>query len=214
MLSLPSYFAALPRPRRHHFCADSDKGYFKHPKMNTLCTACRGEFSGADCASSGSTLTTLVVKPGHWRAHQTSDDIRKCPVSEYCLGGNDTDVLAQCGVGHVGPYCSLCEDGWYLGLDTGCAECVPPTPRVYLVSASIFVATLLGILLLRKLLDFMSDKLKARLNTVVKVLFVFSQILVQFPSIFGVRFPSIFANMLDWLSVPTLSFSFTTGIEW
>ena len=74
-------------------------------------------------------------------------------MGEYCLGGNSTDANAQCGVGHVGPYCSLCEDGWYLGLDTGCAECVPPTPRVYLVSASIFVATLLGILLLRKLLE-------------------------------------------------------------
>ena len=89
-----------------------------------------------------------------------------------------------------------------------------PRPAPGMSEASIFVATLVGILLLRKLLDFMGEKRKERVNTVLKVLFVFSQVLVQFPSIFGVRFPTIFAGVLEWLSVPTLSFSFTTGTEW
>ena len=47
----------------------------------------------------------------------------------------------------------------------------------------------------------------------LKVLFVASQILVECEPVFGVRFPNLFASFLAPLSVPTLSFNLSTGVE-
>lgn len=135
-------------------------------------------YSGADCASTGSTLKGLILKPDHWRAHQTSDDIKDCIVEGICLGGNDT--YAQCKYGHLGPMCTLCIDNWFKTIDEGCSECESLSVRFFIAAAGVLVAVVVLLFLLKKLHSYMSPRTEERAKTVLKVLFVSSQILVEF----------------------------------
>ena len=142
-----------------------------------------------------------------------SDDIKECAGEDICRGGNDTS--AQCREGHRGPYCSICVERWFEALDERCNECEGGLSlKFYLVALAVLAAIVAVVVGLKKLSSCMSPRLQARAKTVLKVLFVSSQILVEFEPVFGVRFPAVFGTFLDWLSIPALSFfSLTTGLE-
>lgn len=106
--------------------------------------------SGLDCNSTGSTLETLKLLPGFWRASLTSSVIHECPYPKYCIGGkgiseNSTifesnlngsrralsvwsDAL-YCADGHTGPFCAVCIEGYSKGSDGMCTLCTESETR-------------------------------------------------------------------------------------
>jgi hypothetical protein len=72
------------------------------------------------CESYGLTLSTLPLKPGHWRTSLTSPDLLECPNS-YCAGGATEE--SYCVTGHTGPYCAVCGPGYSGSAAGGCSRC-------------------------------------------------------------------------------------------
>ena len=81
-----------------------------------------GGGGGTNCSQPGSTLASLKVRPGFWRAGNTSRRVRKCVLhAASCIGG---EVGVQCGVGHAGPLCDICKENYHGGRGRACEECV------------------------------------------------------------------------------------------
>jgi hypothetical protein len=59
---------------------------------NKTCKSCEDH---AVCSLIGSTISTLQLKPGYWRASNGTTDIRKCWVAEACLGTNTTSTTTN-----------------------------------------------------------------------------------------------------------------------
>jgi len=120
------------------------------------CKAC--DAVSMDCSAGGASLESLVLRPGFFRASSNTTDVRRCPIPEACVGGDGTTpapgnalaaangteaaVVNYCAPHHMGPYCALCEDGFYLDVDQRCAACsgVSVLPTVGLVAAVVAIA--------------------------------------------------------------------------
>mmetsp|Transcript_10844 Transcript_10844/g.36820 ORF Transcript_10844/g.36820 Transcript_10844/m.36820 type:complete len:1652 (+) Transcript_10844:467-5422(+) len=101
------------------------------------CKAC--DAVSMDCSAGGASLESLVLRPGFFRASSNTTDVRRCPIPEACVGGDGTTpapgnalaaangteaaVVNYCAPHHMGPYCALCEEGFYLDADRRCAAC-------------------------------------------------------------------------------------------
>jgi len=98
---------------------------------NRSCVKCRS--IGVDCSKPGSTLASLKVDKGFWRADRGTAAMLQCPVPAACIGsgsnnngstGNGTN--SSCAVGHHGPLCAVCDPGYTrfgaLSLCTLCPE--------------------------------------------------------------------------------------------
>lgn len=72
------------------------------------CASCP---TGADCSVVGTTKHTLVVLPGYWRPNLNSTQILQCYVEAACVGSNSSEL---CRVGHAGPLCNTCREGYKL----------------------------------------------------------------------------------------------------
>jgi hypothetical protein len=69
-------------------CVDVDSGenkgnccYGTQYSNGTDCEPCP---KGANCSTVGSTLATMSMKPGFWRASSTTTDVRDCWLAEAC----------------------------------------------------------------------------------------------------------------------------------
>ena len=92
-----------------------------------LCASC-GDFEFPPrCQSPGTTLETLDLTPGTWRAAFNSTVIRPCVRSSGCMGGpgnaSSSDSDSYCGTGYTGPLCSACELDYYWGFGQKCVAC-------------------------------------------------------------------------------------------
>ena len=74
--------------------------------VDGICTSCLEEFGeGAICAE-GTTLSTLVIKPGFFRTTPDSKKVYTCTLDEVaCPGGNQTGNKL-CADGYEGPLCN------------------------------------------------------------------------------------------------------------
>ncbi|GMH74227.1 hypothetical protein TL16_g06408 [Triparma laevis f. inornata] len=97
---------------------------------------------GVDAVNDGMTLTGLIMEPGFWRTGPRSVDVRECPVSDACIGGNETK--AYCRDGHNGPYCNLCEDGYAKDPFLLCQSCDESGESVA-ITAAVLVAIALAL---------------------------------------------------------------------
>jgi hypothetical protein len=71
-------------------CIDADTGenrgdccYNGQYSDGTRCIAC---IAGADCSTVGSTLATLPLTAGFWRASDATTDVRECWLAAACVG--------------------------------------------------------------------------------------------------------------------------------
>ncbi|GMH61642.1 hypothetical protein TrST_g9108 [Triparma strigata] len=105
---------------------------------------------GMDAEEAGMTLTGLIIEPGFWRTGPRSVDVRECPVTDACIGGNETE--AYCRNGHNGPYCNLCKEGYAKDPFFLCQSCDDSGGSVSLRVAVLMaiVSTLAGITYLMK----------------------------------------------------------------
>ena len=95
-----------------------------------------------DAEEDGMTLTGLIIEPGFWRTEPRSVDVRECPVSDACIGGNETE--AYCRDGHNGPYCNLCEEGYAKDPFLLCQSCDESGESVA-ITAAVLVAIVLAL---------------------------------------------------------------------
>jgi hypothetical protein len=56
---------------------------------------CKQCLDGADCSVIGSTLTTLQLQSGYWRASNTTTDVRECWLAEACVGTNNLSATTN-----------------------------------------------------------------------------------------------------------------------
>ena len=115
----------------------------------------------ADCSARGTTLQTLGVPPGLWRASSLTTELHACVASDHCNGsggaaevsrrrlnasGSDNRVAGDvivgegCNAGHTGPRCEWCrsESQYFDRVQRGCVDCP---------SAGVRFANLVGIVL-------------------------------------------------------------------
>ena len=87
-----------------------DAGYYGQLGVHgqISCTTCP---VGSDCSQPGTTLETMPLLAGYYRASNSSDDLRRCPDfgnSSGCTGGVLTAGEGPCKQWLQGPYCKLC----------------------------------------------------------------------------------------------------------
>ncbi|GMH96172.1 hypothetical protein TL16_g13280, partial [Triparma laevis f. inornata] len=59
-------------------------------KYNSMEKSCVDVDEGVDGLTPSMTLATLKLEPGYWRTGTTSIDIRECPITNACIGGNNS----------------------------------------------------------------------------------------------------------------------------
>ena len=100
---------------------------YRANNIKGTCVKCRT--IGVDCGKPGSTLETLKIEKGFWRADSGTAEMLRCPVPKTCLGssngsaGNGTSN-STCALGHHGPLCAICDAGYTrFGANSECGEC-------------------------------------------------------------------------------------------
>jgi hypothetical protein len=101
---------------------------------------------------SGMSLSRANIEKGYWRIDSNSKDIRECPVSDACTGGNST---SYCLDGHEGPYCKLCASGYFMtpfGICNTCEETAIDIAMTILafVALVVIVCTISALLVKRR----------------------------------------------------------------
>jgi hypothetical protein len=130
----------------------------------------------------GITLESLPLSPGWWRTNELSEDVRKCPLEEACVGGNASHLY--CREGSTGPYCYLCSEGFTKDAFGICQACSNEVGDVLLGVGLILLYVLLFVLLYAMLHRFVLKKneaLRKSLKTGLKIIFVATQILAGLP---------------------------------
>ena len=128
-----------------------------HASPSMHCTECTG---GVVCAAN-TTLASLGVPPGYWRASAFTEQIYKCDDPNTCspdhgvpsgrrrrsLAATNTDETGEyCSEGHTGPLCKVCVDKDEYLVDGRCKECPRTVTRLGIVTGSVFGAVLLAAL--------------------------------------------------------------------
>ena len=113
----------------------------------------------ADCSAFNTTLESLGVPSGFWRASLLTAQLYSCDDSDTCDGGTSRAHAARrlqsndssaptghyCAEGHAGPLCELCvEDDHYFSNDKRrCVACPSASSRLGILSAVVAGAALL-----------------------------------------------------------------------
>ena len=106
---------------------------------------------GTDCDTIGLKMQDLPLKPGWWRASNTSVDIQRCEdhgadKGSGCIGGPNA-ALRGCKPSLKGPFCVLCKAGAGHYFDSDyreCRECGPST-RYLTIIVALCIAVVLAL---------------------------------------------------------------------
>jgi len=192
-------------------------GYFSPPRDSAHEVECEPCPQNAVCMP-GTTLSTLVLDDGTWRASPNSTDIRLCSEGGWsaatCVGGVGPDY---CAANHSGPLCRLCKQrNHYFSRSRGqCTEC--PTGAALVFSCvALLAAITCAVFLLRCNAPFAAvsacinaDRIRLvvvllralDLRTKFKILISFYQVIVVMPLVYNVSFPHEFYS---WFSAVQL----------
>lgn len=89
------------------------------------CVPC--DFQTMLCSSVGTSIGTVSLRQGYWRATNYTTDIRECWNPDACVGGHGTADFSSdsqyCAVGYVGPYCAVCDSDYFNGPGRTCSQC-------------------------------------------------------------------------------------------
>jgi len=100
-----------------------------------LCQRC---VSGTKCSEVGQFLRGIELEQGYYRTRAESPLVRICAHEAACAGGDSTGD-DSCEEGHHGPYCSLCEDGFYFDSSSDrCRSCASGA-AIWAAAGSLFV---------------------------------------------------------------------------
>ena len=202
------------------FLCECNPGFFdpiiyEDTTTKLLCEPCP---EGTTCNSSGTTVHTLVIHPGHFRISNTTADVRVCPdhttVTTFLnrpsgCAGSDASTQTQCRARLGGVYCRACsaeyaQDHYYHAAERECLECVQSMPRgVWVLLALLGCAAMAllvrqfargrVLLVLNKTFEYVnllsSSSLVASLMVTVKTLIGFFQIVTEVEEVFIMELP-------------------------
>ena len=155
---------------------------------------CEECLTGSTCDELVSSIRTLPLASGYWRASWKSRSVKQCPRSELCSGGSDS--LDYCVENHRGPFCRLCSDKYFIQGDKcmACDDATAHSPAsiALLVAAAISVFTLAAY---RLSTAFRKRTERIPWRSVIvkgKVLVIFFQTALMIPNAYGIPYPSIY----------------------
>ena len=156
---------------------------------------------------------------------------KRCPMLTACLGGTEHGD-ASCAEGHSGPFCGVCVDGYFrsrTGCDL-CPQVGQVNSITYLVLALLAVAAFIGTIVIfmselgvsgshvqrpsgrrqrggrirRYLWRIMQSVSLGRveINTALKIILAYVQVVGTFMSFGYVRWPSAFVNFMSFIEFP------------
>ena len=165
-----------------------------------------------NCEDNGQILTSLSPKENYWRTHSTSTLMEECPMEDACVGGNGT-WNSLCNEGYKDPLCSVCSSDYFFSkASNSCLECSQSSftsfSFILLSFLSVVVVVLMSILIIKpglaeSLANSMTkkalrgeeseehqEKRLQKIQSKVKILFTFFQIISSYQWILDVSFPS------------------------
>ncbi|CAM9755964.1 unnamed protein product [Ectocarpus fasciculatus] len=176
---------------------------------------CEAPLEHTKAEGPGTTVETLTIARGHWRATNESESILACYNADACIGG-ETGADGYCSPGYKGPYCAVCETGYSSSLAHTCTRC-SSSRRQGLMAATIIgalVAVLMIVLVCRYVLSAELEEEKTgwfhrRVLRVVplqalKIIVVVWQILTQFAAAANVSYPGVYQDFLNAISIINL----------
>ena len=174
------------------------------------CTPC-DTLQGVSCKFN-TTVATLELAPSNWRHSERTKVVYSCLAPEGggrpCKGGNvtGTDGVGYCNAGHSGPRCELCDGDRYLWtLEARCYDCADSWVILGWIALTLAATTVLvGLALalafrrqwltrgmLHRAWQTMHLSLKALgVQSKVKQLISFVQVIAAVPSVYGASLPS------------------------
>ena len=180
-----------------------------HDTPTGVCKACidLNLPEGVNCDNdSGLTLNTLTLKDGFWRSSAKSDNIVKCEITASCTHASPSD---NCTIGHTGPICSVCMEGFNKDAVGVCKPCSSAGVSIGFYTLCGILSVVAFYLILQKVygkerltLAFMTKELTEasgdkkhwakNLRTKGKILTSFYQIVSKLPSTLAVEYPDIY----------------------
>ncbi|GMH66854.1 hypothetical protein TL16_g04527 [Triparma laevis f. inornata] len=192
-------------------CTACEDGRYKSQPGTGSCTICdttaiRGAFDTIP--------GTEKTSDGYWRSSSQSDKIVECENHASCVHPNTTDL---CTIGHKGPICSVCEEGYIKNATGVCKPCsstgvsigfyalltVFSITTLYFILRKIFGKKKLTITNISKEMQKATadDKYwSQRLKTKAKILTSFYQIVSKLPSTLAVKYPDFYRGFTTAVS--------------
>ncbi|CAM9846642.1 unnamed protein product [Sphacelaria rigidula] len=176
-------------------------------------STCEAPLEHTDATKPGTTLETLNIASGYWRATSDSDNILACYNADACNGGQ-TGADDYCAPGYTGPYCAVCEADYSPSLSYSCTRC-SSSRRQGLMAAIViaaFVVACVGVVIVRYLVStpqleernvgcFHRRILRAIPLQALKIIVVVWQILIQFADAAQVTYPGVYQDFLSAIDV-------------
>ena len=184
------------------------EGTYKTNNNPLECTICPPHF----ICDKGSTIETLKLEKKYWRANKYTLKVEECKKGYNCIGGIINETSNElCNIGHTGPICDVCIDGWAKN-DGKCFKCLSSDG----VKARSYIFTILFPLIISCIIFFMiktanpssNTEQKEPLSGVIKIFMNYAQIFTLASS-FEINWPDIVVNLFDRtkeFSSPRISF--------
>ena len=196
------------QPNYDYSNCECSLGNYMTNKNPLICLKCPPYF----ICNKGATIETLELEKKFWRSNKTTLHIEECKKGYNCIGGkilNSSDDL--CNIGHTGPICDVCEDGWAKN-DGKCYKCLTTTG----VKARSYFLTVLFPIIICIVTFFMvktanpssSAAQKEPLSGVIKIFMNYAQIFTLASS-FEINWPEMILVLFDRtkdFSSPKISF--------
>jgi len=117
-----------------------------HTDLGFWCALCP---RGADCDRRGSTISTVVSKPGFFMGSDgTGTNFFQC-LNKACLGGADKNKT--CSEGYTGDFCTECVPGLVQAANFQCSKCLNVAVLVVILVVCIMVGVAVMVLLVREI---------------------------------------------------------------
>ena len=85
-------------------------------------------------------LISCIIAYPRWRAREASDVVEDCFTPRFCVGGNN--LSQNCALGHHGPFCELCLQGFFADSLGNCAVCESATATFAIAVSALVVFVL------------------------------------------------------------------------
>ena len=165
-----------------------EDGYYDNPTTEA-CDVCP---RGTICPI-GTTLASMQMESGYFRISETTGQVRACPLSAGCKGGNVTS--RYCSEGHEGPLCARCAGGYYM-LRNKCSSCASASHWGFVRAVATFVSVVIGVRLISRSRRFRAvyQFVVRTLGIQMRILLSATQILAQYPTLFIEAMPTALAD--------------------
>eukprot|EP00752_Nemacystus_decipiens_P005318 g4824.t1 len=209
-------------------CPDWDECLGCSIARGNVVPTCEAPLEHTEAKENGSTLETLSIAGGYWRASNDSDKIMACYNADACIGGL-TGAEDYCAQGYTGPYCAACEADYSPSLSFTCTRC-SSSRRQGLMAVTVIAAVVIAcvvVAIVRYLVSTRPEEersagcfhrriLRAIPLQALKIAVVVWQILIQFADASGVTYPGAYQDFLSAVDVVNfdLGYVLSAGCLW